>query len=352
MERQALEFLKALVDTPSPSGFEQAAQKVVGERMANFADKVKKDVHGNCIGILNPRGKPRVMLAGHCDEVGFMVKYISDDGYLYFAAIGGVEATIVPAQRVVVHSRKGPVPGVVGKRPIHLSEKEERQKSPKMHQLWIDIGARNRRDAERSVEIGDPITFAAGFQELKNGYAAARGFDDKMGSFVVVETLRRLSRGKINASLFAVSTVQEEVGLRGARTSAFGIAPDVGIAVDVDYASDHPDVDKKRVGEQRLGKGPVLHRGANINPRLGEMIIQTARREKIPHQLCGSPRATGTDANVMQLNRSGAAAALVSVPCRYLHTPGEVMCLADIDNAVKLLVAFLRRLPRKVDFTP
>ncbi|UCF29864.1 MAG: M42 family metallopeptidase [bacterium] len=353
MRKESLSFLSKLVETPSPSGFEGPVQEVWLKRTAPFAHSTRVDVHGNAIATLNPEGTPRVMLAGHCDEIGFMVKYISEEGYLSFAAIGGIDIHLVPARRVLIHSAEGPVPGVIGKKPIHLQDPATRATQKlEWHNLWIDIGVENRKEAEKLISLGDPITFTDGFSRLEGSLAVGRGFDDKMGSFVVSEVVRLLCDRKIKASVHAVSTVQEELGLRGAKTSAYGIDPDVGIAVDVTFASDYPEMDKKQVGDIKLGKGPVIARGANINPKVFTGLVETARAKKIPYQVDPSPRATGTDASVIQLTRSGVAAALVSVPNRYMHTPVETICLKDLENAARLLAAFIESLKPGQDFIP
>jgi putative aminopeptidase FrvX len=355
MDKRAFDFLKKLIDTPSPSGFEAPAQKLIRRQFENIADEVRTDVHGNVIAVMNPRAKLRVMLAGHCDEIGFMVQHVTDSpptGFIRFSAIGGIDPAIVSGQRVVIHNANGPVRGVVGRGPIHMMEEKDRGKTQQLHKLWIDIGAKDREDALEAVEIGDPITFDVGIHELKNDLVAARGFDDRIGAFVIVEAMRRLKGKKLNVAIYGVSTVQEELGLRGARTSAFGIEPHVGIAVDVGFASDYPSADKSRIGVIKLGAGPILHRGANINPVAGRMLVDAAKAGKIPYQMAGVPRATGTDANAMQINRAGAAAALVSVPNRYMHTPVEVVSKDDVDNCIKLLAAFCRGLKAKTDFTP
>jgi endoglucanase len=352
MDRTALTFLEQLVTTPSPSGYEQPAQKLMRQRMSPYADRVRTDVHGNVIAALNAKAPLRVMLAGHVDEIGLMVKHITDEGYVYCAAIGGVDPTVAVAQRVVIHGPKGDVPGVIGRKPIHLLEEDERKKVPKVHELWIDIGAKDRKDAEKVVAIGDPVTFDVHFTRLRGDLVAARGFDDRMGAFVVAETLRKLEGKKLKVAVFGVSTVQEEIGLRGAHTSAFGIDPHAGIAIDVGHATDCPGIDKKRVGEATLGKGPMVSRGPNINPVLGQMIVGAAKKAKIHIQMEGAPRGTGTDANAIQLTRAGVAAALISVPNRYMHTPCEVISLKDLDAASTLLAALLAAMPAKVDFTP
>ena len=353
MRKESVNFLRDLVAAPSPSGFEGPAQKVWMDRTSPFADEVKVDVHGNAIAVLNPGGSPRIMLAGHTDEVGFMVKYISDDGFISFATIGGVDIHLAPARRVAIHSENGPVIGVVGKKPIHLMDPQTRANQKlEWHQLWIDIGAKDRKEAEKRVALGDAVTFLDGFEVLSANCVIGRGFDDKAGSFTVSEVLRLLKGKNIKAAVFAVSTVQEELGLRGAKTSAHGIDPDIGIATDVTFASDHPDTDKKQLGEISLGKGPVIARGPNINPRVFSRLIKLAESRKIPYQVEASPRATGTDANVIQMTRSGVAAALVSIPNRYMHTPVEMVNLNDMENAARLLAAYIESLEPEEDLTP
>jgi len=349
---KSLTFLKSLLEAPSPSGFEQPVQKIWRENVGKYADRIQTDVHGNCIGIINEEGSPRILLAGHCDELGFIVQYITDEGFLHFRNIGGFDVNIIPGRRVKVHTKKGPILGVTGKKAIHVMTDEEKKKKAEIHDLWIDIGVGDRKEAEALVSVGDPVTYTVGFEELRKDLAISRGFDDKAGSFAVGEVLRMLSGKSFKAAVYSVSTVQEEVGLRGARTSAFGINPKVGIAVDVTHATDHPDMDKKRVGDIKLGSGPVIARGANINPVVEKMLIRTARDEKIPFQIEAAPGGTGTDANAIQLTRAGVATGLVSIPLRYMHTSVETLSLKDVENVSKLLTAFILRLDDSVDFTP
>jgi len=352
LRKKSLEFLKKILSSPSPSGYEQPAQKIWREYTGEFAD-VSTDSHGNTIGVVNPEGEPRLMFAGHCDEIGFMVIYIDDNGFIYFGPIGGFDETIVPGRRVIVHTADGPVPGVIGKAPIHLIKRDERGKGSKIEDVWIDIGAKDGKQAESLVSIGDPVTYAYDFMELKTGLAVARAFDDRIGSFIAAEVLRVLSKSKtLRASVHSVSTVQEELGLRGARTSAFGIDPEVGIAVEVTFATDQPGVEKKKVGDIKIGGGPVIARGPNINPRVFELLVETAEKKKIPYQVEGIPHATGTDANVIQITRAGVAAGLVSVPVRYMHTPVETLDLGDVEHAVRLMAGFAEALSPETDFTP
>ncbi len=356
MRPKSFEFLKALAEAPSPSGYEQPAQRVFREYVQEYVDEVKTDVLGNTFGYIHGREKnrPTVMLAGHCDEVGFMVKYVDDNGYAYFAPIGGIDDQLLPGKRVWIHSSKGPLVGVVGRKPIHLIDPKDREKVVPIHNLFIDFGAQDKKEAEKFINIGDPITFAVGLEKLKGDRVVSRGFDDKVGSFVVAEVLRRISQRKERprCAVYGVSTVQEEVGLRGATTSAYQIQPDIGIAVEVSHASDYPEVDKRRVGEYKLGAGPIIARGANINPLVYDLMVQAAKNLRISVQILGAPRATGTDANVIQLSRKGVATGLVGIPLRYMHTPAEVLSLKDLEATCDLLLGFIYQLRRDLSFIP
>jgi len=353
MNKESFEFFKAMVETPSVAGFEQPVARIIRKRMQPYADEITTDLHGNTIVALNPKGTPRVMLAGHCDQIGMMVKYITDEGYITFATVGGIDMTVLPGSRVTIHTQDGPVEGVIGRKPIHLMKQEERNAAKvELSDLWIDIGATSRKEAEKRVAIADPITYKLGLQRLGDRCITSPALDDKVGAFVVMEALRLLARRKIRCALYAVATVQEEIGLRGARTSAFHIDPLVGIAVDVCHASDNPGVDKKTAGEQTLGKGPVIERGANINPALCKLLIDTAKTKKIPYQLSASPGATGTDANPIQITRGSVAAALIGIPNRYMHTPVEVCHLDDLEAAARLVAETIARITPRMKFTP
>lgn len=346
-------FLKELVETPSPSGFEQPAQRVIRRQLDGVVDELHTDVMGNLIARLQGAGGPKVMLAGHCDEIGFMVQYVDDNGFIYFGAIGGVDPHLSPGQRVRVHTASGEIPGVIGKKAIHLIEPKDRETVIKLNQQFIDIGCRNREEVEKLIRVGDPVTFAVGVELLQGDRVTSRAFDDKMGAFIVTEVLKRVKeQGGAAAELFAVSTVQEEVGLRGGMTSTYGVRPDVGIVVEVTHATDYPDVEQKGIGRVEIGKGPVIARGANINPVLFELLLSTAHERQIPVQTIGVPRATGTDANVMQLSRGGVATALLGIPLRYMHTPVEVLELSDLENAIILLTAVIGKIDHNHSFIP
>ncbi|MCX7847202.1 MAG: M42 family metallopeptidase [bacterium] len=349
MQAAQIKYLEALLNAPSPSGYEDQAREVWRREMRTIADRVYGDTHGNSFAVLNENGMPRVMLAGHIDEIGFQVSYISEEGYVGFRALGGFDEQIVPGRRVVIHTAHGPVKGVIGKKAIHLMKKEERDRKLSLDDLWIDIGVENGKKARKLVEVGDAITYAEGFEHLTGDVYIGRGVDDRIGAFVVGEVLRYLKGRRFSAAVYAVATVQEEIGLRGAHTSTFGVNPDVGFAVDVTHAMS-ADTNKKLLGDIRLGKGPVVSRGPNFNPKLYAQIMSVAKAKKIAVQVEAAPRGTGTDANVMQLTRAGVATALVSVPNRYMHTPVEMFNLTDVAQAIKLIAETILSFTAKTDF--
>jgi endoglucanase len=352
MHDESYSFLKNLLHTPSPSGYERPVQDVVRSWVRPFADEVRTDRHGNVIAVRHAEGQPRIMLAGHCDQIGLMVQYIDDNGFLYVQPIGGWDMQILLGQQLTVWTRTGGINGVVSRKAPHLLTNEERNKVPQFSDVWIDIGARDRKEAEEIVTHGDPVTVALGLREMRNGLVTAPALDDKVGVWVVMEALRLLRQRPLQAAVFSVSTVQEEIGLRGATTSTHHIHPTIGIAVDVCHATDTPGNDKKSVGDTRLGSGPTLFRGANINPRVFEKLEQTARAHEIPVQVRGAPRATGTDANVIQISRDGVATALIGIPNRYMHSPVEVVHLDDLERAARLLAEFCASVTPQMDWTP
>jgi endoglucanase len=353
LEAAALEFLKRILETPSASGYESPLQQIVRDYVNGFADEVRTDLHGNVIVVKNPDSPLRVMLAGHCDQIGLIVQHIDAEGFLYVQPIGGWDVEVLIGQRMTVWAESGPIFGIIARKPIHLLNEEERKQVPKMKDLWVDIGAANLEEAAKLVKIGDSVTVELGFHTALNRFAVSPAMDDKAGCWVVIEALRRASqRGKLACGLYAASTVQEELGMRGARTSAFGIDPQIGIAVDVTHATDCPTIDKKEEGDVKLGKGPVIHRGPNMNPKVVQRLFQAADQQKIAYQVQACGKATGTDANAIQISRAGVAAGLVSIPNRYMHSPVEMISLDDIDQAADLLAAFAENLSTDVELTP
>jgi endoglucanase len=355
MLSESYEFLQSMLTTPSVTGFEQPVARIVRKRMQPFADKITTDVHGNTIVALNPAASPRVMLAGHIDQIGLMVKYISDEGFIYFAAVGGVDLAVLPGSKLTIHGASGSVDGVIGRKPIHLMKAEERNGAKlETHDLWIDIGAKDKAAALEKVSVGDIVTYALGVTKLGDDFIAGAGMDDKVGAFVVMEALRicHEKRASLKCALYSVATVQEEIGLRGAHTSTFGIDPQVGIAVDVTHATDNPGAEKKQVGEATLGKGPTISFGANINIPLVNLMVQTAKENDRPYQRQAAPGGTGTDANAMQLSRAGVATGLIGIPNRYMHTQVEVVSLTDLENSAALLADIILKITPETDFTP
>ncbi len=339
MKKETVATLENYVNTISPSGFEGEAAKLWKREAEDFADEVHGDRHGNSFAVVNRGGSPRVMLAGHTDEIGLMVSQITEEGYLHFTTIGGWDPQVLPGQRVKLRGKEGTLTGVIGRKPIHLLEKEDREKVVKPEEMWIDIGADDKEEAEGLITIGSPGVLDYEFTHLQRDLVAARGFDDKSGGFVVLEAARKLAGLNPQAEIHSVATVQEEIGLRGAITSAYGVAPDVGIAVDVGFATDTPmmDAEKRKVGDVKMGDGPILSRGPNINPKLLDKIQAVAAENEIPYQVVGAPKGTGTDANAIQLTRSGVATALISIPNRYMHSPCEIVSLNDMENIIDLI---------------
>jgi putative aminopeptidase FrvX len=360
MQDSSHQFLKTLLETPSPSGFERPVQDRVRTWANEFADEVRTDRHGNVIAIRYPTSRngddsthvPRVMLAGHCDQIALMVQHIDDNGFLFVQPIGGWDMQVLLGQNLTVWTREGAVSAVVARKAPHLLTGEERNKVPQFTDVWVDAGFKDRKEAEGVVRHGDPVTFALGYRPLRNNLAASPAMDDKVGLWTVMEALRLMHQQTLEAEVYCVSTVQEEIGLRGATTSTYGIHPTVGIAVDVCHATDAPGIDKKQLGDTRIGAGPVLFRGANINPHVLDRLEETARAHDISVQIRGVPRATGTDANAMQLSRGGVATGLVGIPNRYMHSPVEVVSLDDLDHAAQLLAQFCLSVTPEMDWTP
>jgi putative aminopeptidase FrvX len=353
VDTAAHDFLVKILETPSPSGYEEPVQDLVREYLAGCAETVETDSHGNVIGTANPGGKTRMFLAGHCDQIGLIVQHIDADGYISVQPIGGWDPMQLIGSRVVIWTSSGGLSGVMSRKPIHLLTEEERKTVPKMKDLWIDIGAKDKADAESVVRIGDAVTFELKYQPLRNGLAASVAMDDKIGLWVVLEAFRRaVAAGPLPCSLSVASTVQEEIGLRGAKTSCHRVDPHVAIAVDVTHATDCPTIDKKTEGDIKLGGGPVVYRGPNMHPQVVERLLQAGESHAIPVQLSAFGRATPTDANALQVSRDGVATGLVSVANRYMHSAVETISLEDADRTADLLAAFCRGLEGDIDWAP
>ena len=355
MTASTLGFLKQLLDTPGPSGFEAAPARLWRDEVKRFADQMEADVRGNSIGIVNAKGKPRLMLAGHIDEIGLQITHVDDEGYLYFGPIGGWDSQVLVGQRVLIIGKKGTVPGVIGKKAVHLMKRDEMDKVTKVSDLWIDIGAANKAEALEHVRVGDAAVLEAGVLELPNGRIVSRSIDNRIGAYVVAEALRLVAADRPkHAGVFAVATTQEEIAWTGggARTSAVGIDPHVALVVDVTHATDWPGAEKKLAGDHKLGGGPVLARGSSINGKVFDLLVECAEAEKIPYTVQAAPHDTGTDADAIYNVLRGVPTGLVSVPNRYMHSPNEMVAVEDLQRAARLLAAAARRLTPEMSFIP
>ncbi len=349
------DFLERLLDAQGPSGFEVRPARVWRKEAEGFADSVTVDVGGNSIAEVNPKGNPCVMLAGHVDEIGLQVTHIDERGYLWVDEIGGWDPQVVVGQRVTLLSRDRDVVGVVGKKPIHLIQPDERTKAAKIKELWVDVGAKSRDEVlALGVRVGDPMVLATRMVRLAGDRIASRAIDNRIGAYVVLEALRLLASDRPAARVAAVATTQEEIGYTGggARTSAYSLDPVVALVVDVTFSTDVPDIEKKELGEHEIGGGPVLSRGSAAHPVVFDRLVEAAEAEGIPYTIQAQPKATRTDADGIFLSRAGVPTGLISIPNRYMHSPNELVSMSDVAHAIRLIAAFVRRLEPGVDLTP
>ena len=348
----SIAFLKRLLDTPGPSGFEGAPARVWRDEAAAFAT-VSADVVGNSLAAVDGAGGPTILLAGHIDEIGIIVTYVDENGFVYFEPIGGWDPQVLVAQRIRFIGRHGDVFGVVGKKPIHLIKPEEREKASKITDLWVDIGARTKAEALEHLDIGDAGVIDTRVLEMPNQRIVSRSIDDRIGAFVVLEALRRYAEKPGAARVVAAATTQEEIGYSGggARVAAQSLEARMAIAVDVTFATDHPGVEKKELGEHTIGGGPVLTRGSIVHPVVFKLLRDTAERLSIPFSVHAAGRFTSTDADAIHLTRNGVATALLSIPNRYMHSPNEMVSLEDLDRAAELIAEACRGVTNETDFT-
>ncbi len=342
-------LLDKLLRTPGPSGYE--AQAAAAWREAASFAAVSADGIGSSVARVGD-ASPLLAVVGHIDEIGLVVRHIDEKGILWFAPIGGWDPQILVGQRVEVQGPNGPVLGVVGRKPLHLLDAEARKKVVEIKSLHIDIGAADREQAESLVRVGDPVVIATEPLALSGERLVSRSMDNRLGAYVALESLRRCHEGgALKGSLAAIAAVQEEIGLFGARTSAFKVQPDLALVVDVTHATDAPGVDEKELGRHPLGSGPVIYRGATLSPKLSELLIEVAAEAGIEHTVGATGNSTSTDADGVQFTRSGIPTGLVSIPLRYMHSPVEMVDLADVEATVALIAAFAERLDDSVDLS-
>lgn len=353
-ERQLREdtklFLTRLLMTAGPSGFETETARLWRQEAESFADEVTVDSNGNSYARLKGDG-PRVMIDGHIDEIGVMISHIDDQGYLWIKGIGGWDDQVLVGQRVRVLGTHETVTGVIGKKPVHQMTSDERGNASKMSSLWIDIGVADAEAARAKVEVGDPGVIEQPVLELGDGLIACRGIDNRAGAFAALETLRKLADGERPvADVWAVATVQEEIGLHGGRTSAYHLAPDVAIAIDLVPVTDHPDADVRGAGKLEIGGGPVLARGYAVHPDVFAGLAQAARDAEIPYQIEAAPSGGSSDADTITRERGGIPTGLISIPNRYMHSPSEIVSLEDLDSCSEVIAGWVRGLGSDVAF--
>lgn len=346
MNTATLKFLQELVETPSPCGHEALGQRVWIDRISKYVDEVDHDAYGNVVATLNKGGGPRVMLAAHADEIAMAVNYIDSNGYVYVRRVGGIDPAIMRARRVRIHTAKGEVPGVIGNVPPHLKGRDGKETAPKIHELFIDLGVSNRKEAEALVRVGDLVTLSDKFERLGKQVAVARAFDNRVGLFMIAEAARLLagSKRRLNAEVCFVANVMEEVGLLGARQVAYSLNPDVALITDVTHATDYPGVEKRMHGDVRLGGGPTLTHGGPNHREVVATLEKLAKKEKIPLQHESTSNSTGTDTDSVFWTRGGIPCALISLPNRYMHSPVELVHLDDVARIPLLMAAFARSL--------
>lgn len=333
-------YLTKVLDIPTPSGFEREGQKLFEQFANKYVDEIDFDTLGNVVAHKNNPGKKKLMITAHIDEVGFMVKYIDDNGMLYIVPIGGVDLMLLPGTRLAVHHRGNSFLGIVGRKPIHLLSEKERN-SFSIEDTWVDLGFKSKEHALQCISVGDPVTFSTDRVQISDDYLVTRSADNKIGSLILLELMRELHNCKTNYDIYFVSTVQEEIGLRGAMPAVTQIKPDIAIVIDATHATDYPNINQRLYGDVRLSRGPSLCISPDTDRNLINEIVQTAIRENIPYQLEGHPNASGTEARAIQIQCKGIQTAIVSYPVRYMHSPSEVVSITDVKNCIALVKSFI-----------
>jgi len=356
VEDRALQFLRRLLDAPGPSGYERIPAQIWREEAETFADEVTHDVLGNSYARVRARGDaedvPKVLLAGHIDEIGFVITHIDPEGFLWFAPLGGWDDQVVVGQRIRIAGREGDVVGVIGKKAAHLLQEEDRKKPTRLEDMWIDIGAHHHDDAVSRVEVGDAAVIDSHVLELMGEIVVSRSMDNRVGAFIALETARLIAAERCAVDVFAIATTQEEISFGGAYTASFRTPSTVAIAIDLTHPTDYPGADKKRSNDVKLGGGPVLSRGATVNDGVFRGLRESARGQGIDTAVQAWGKSSGTDVDAMIHSGAGTATGIVSVPSRYIHSPNEMVHLRDLENAAKVIAGFIRTLTPESDFRP
>lgn len=349
MDKIRHQFLVKLINEPGPSGFEDNVQNIYRNEVKPYCDEITTDSNGNVVATLNPGKDFSIMISGHADEIGLIVNYIDENGFIYVKSIGGIDPSILGSKRARILTGSGIIEGIFGQKSLHLEEGYKR-KIPKMSEVYIDVGAKNKKDIEKLISVGDPIIFGENYRDLMNGYASARCFDNRIGVFIITEVLKTLKNRKLNITVHAVSTVQEETGIFGAGIIAYRLKPTMGIAIDAMPATDSPGISKTEFGDIKLNNGPVIRRGVKTSNRIAEKLIEVAKSKKIKYQIDIDTGNFGTDSDAISKVRSGVPVGGLEVPTRYLHSSEELLSLNDLDNCIKLLSEAILSIDKNKNF--
>jgi putative aminopeptidase FrvX len=347
------DVLRDLLTAAGPSGYATAPAKVFRDACAALGAEVRGDTVGSSVATLAGGDGPSVAIMGHADEIGLIVSHIDDNGFLWFLQVGGWDPQILVGQRVDVITRDGVLPGVAGRKPIHLLSEDERKAVPKLKDLHIDIGAKDGDEARSMVRVGDIAVIRAEPVEFPNGRLVSRSLDNRVGCFVAYETLRLLSEGDTPAGpVHAVAVEHEETDFQGSITTTYSLEPNIVVAIDVTHETGAPGIEEKENGKHEFGSGPAIVRGATLSPAVFELLVETAEAEGIPYTLEATGRSTGTDADATVWSRGGVPTASIGVPCRYMHSACEMVQLDDVLATARLCAAFVRRLSAETSLTP
>lgn len=352
MNENSLQFLKKYLNTASPSGYEISGQKVWKDYIKSYVDEIQVDNYGTVVGIINPKFNYKVIIEAHVDEISWYVNYITDNGLIYVIRNGGSDHQIAPSKRVYIHTKNGVVNGVFGWPAIHTRKPLE-EKSPNLDNIFIDVGASNKKEVEKlNIHVGCIITYPDEFFVLNNSYFVCRALDNKIGGFIIAEIIRIIKENKIDLpfSLYVVNSVQEEIGLKGAEMITQIIKPNLAIVTDVSHDTSTPMIDKKIHGEIKCGLGPIISYAPSIQNNLRKFIIDIAKKYKLPFQRLASSRHTGTDTDAFAYSNGGVISALISLPLRYMHTTVEMVYKKDVEQLISLMFETLKRITPEHNF--
>ncbi|MBO8458895.1 MAG: M20/M25/M40 family metallo-hydrolase [Bacteroidetes bacterium] len=333
-------YFEQLVETPSPSGFEMKCQNLFKDYASRYVEHVYKDTFGNVIAHNSCNGKSKLMISAHIDEIGFMVKHIDDDGFLYIVPIGGIDTMLLPGSRLAIHHNGNSFLGIIGRKPIHLLNENERNKVI-FEDLWLDCGFTSQKHAQLSVSIGDPITFTTNPIYMSDNCMVTRSADNKVGSAIMMEVMKRLKDLDTNYDIYYASTRQEEIGLRGGITAAANVKPDYTIVIDATHATDYPSVKKTFYGEIALGKGPSISISPDTDEEFRSKFLESIQKKAYPYQIEVHPNASGTESRAIQIQHGGIKTLNISYPVRYMHSASEIISSDDVKDVIEILCNFL-----------